>query len=92
MISSQHVFTESKFSKSSYFTIILEVSLTTYPPYPWVYISDFITWFAPYIDLEHIITLAPAKANALQVSNPIPEFPPVTMAVLPFKNSFYVTN
>ncbi len=36
--------------------------------------------------LEHRITLAPKYAKALTVSSPIPEFPPVTTAVLPARN------
>ena len=56
-----------------------------YPPTPFVFISSTTDCKPASIDLEHIITRAPIEHKALQVSRPIPEFPPVTKKVLPFK-------
>jgi hypothetical protein len=54
-----------------------------YPPWPACSISVF-TAVRPFsTDLDAIMTRHPADANALTVSNPIPEFPPVTTATFP---------
>jgi len=50
-------------------------------PWPGFFISSSTAFSPALIDLEHKITFAPAKASALTVSKPIPELPPVTIAV-----------